>query len=52
MINLPPVAYVFTSGNPNGWVRAELLEEGMTLELRTIDPAHKQNGERVGLKWG
>jgi len=51
LINLPPVAYVFAAGKPNGWVRAELQENGLTLELRTIDPAHKQCGERVELAW-
>lgn len=51
LVNLPPVAYVFTAGKPNGWVRAELRERGISLELRTIDPAHKQSGERVDLSW-
>jgi 3',5'-cyclic-AMP phosphodiesterase len=51
LVNLPPVAYVFTAGKPNGWVRSETLEDGLALELRTIDPAHKQNGERVKLSW-
>lgn len=51
LINLPPVAYVFTAGKPNGWVRVELRERGISLELRTINPAHKQSGERVDLSW-
>lgn len=51
LINLPPVAYVFEAGKPNGWVLAEVRENGLTLELRTIDPAHKQNGERIELVW-
>lgn len=51
LVNLPPVAYVFAAGKPNGWVRAEMLADGLALELRTIDPAHKQNGERVKLAW-
>lgn len=51
LINLPPVAYVFGEGKPNGWVLAETSREGMTLELRTIDPAHKQHRERVALQW-
>lgn len=51
LINLPPVAYVFAAGKPNGWVRADLRENGLTLTLRTIDPAHKQHGERVELTW-
>ena len=51
LVNLPPVAYVFGEGKPNGWVRSETLADGLALELRTIDPAHKQNGERVKLDW-
>lgn len=51
LVNLPPVAYVFTAGKPNGWVRAEVLERGLSLELRAIDPAHKQHGERVKFEW-
>jgi hypothetical protein len=51
LINLPPVAYVFAAGKPNGWVLAETSAKGLHLELRTVDPAHKQNGERVELAW-
>ncbi len=51
MINLPPVAYVFAEGKPNGWVLAEVSEKGLTLELRSISPAHKQHGEKLTLAW-
>lgn len=51
LINLPPVAYTFAKGKPNGWVLAEVRENGLTLELRTIDPAHPQQNERVELTW-
>lgn len=51
LINLPPVAYVFSAGKPNGWVQAEVLEDGLALELRAIDQAHKQHGEHVQLAW-
>lgn len=51
LINLPPVAYVFTAGKPNGWVRAETRANGLTLELRALDPTHKQHGERIDLQW-
>ncbi len=47
MINLPPVAYVFSPGRPNGWVWAELTEDSMSLELNTFDPKHPQSGERL-----
>ncbi len=51
LINLPPVAYLFDAAMPNGWVRATLHDGGMDLELRAIDPAHKQHGQRVELAW-
>lgn len=51
MINLPPVAYVFTAGLPNGWVQAKVRENGMTLNLRTIDPKHPRHDEKIDLTW-
>lgn len=51
LVNLPPVAYVFKEGMPNGWVDVRLSEAGGTLDLRCIDPAHPQHGERHELKW-
>ncbi len=51
LVNLPPVAYVFAEGQPNGWVSATVRENGLELELHTIDPAHRQNGQRVQLSW-
>lgn len=51
LVNLPPVAYVFRAGRPNGWVDARLEENGMALELRSLDPRHKQHGEAVQLTW-
>lgn len=52
MINLPPVAYVFGAGKPNGWVHTRLHAEGMTLTLHTIDPGHPQHQEQVEIAWG
>lgn len=51
LINLPPVAYVFGAGKPNGWVHARLSATGMTLTLHAIDKQHPQQGERVELSW-
>ncbi|MGE0756838.1 MAG: metallophosphoesterase [Pirellulaceae bacterium] len=51
LVNLPPVAYVFTEGKPNGWVLAEAHDRGLTLNLHTINPQHPQSGERVELTW-
>jgi 3',5'-cyclic AMP phosphodiesterase CpdA len=50
-INLPAVAYVFQSGQPSGWVDAHLKENGMTLELRCIDPSHPKHGDKAELTW-
>jgi 3',5'-cyclic AMP phosphodiesterase CpdA len=51
LINLPPVAYVFRAGNPNGWTRATIADSGMQLELRCVDTTHKLHGQKVDLKW-
>jgi 3',5'-cyclic-AMP phosphodiesterase len=50
-INLPPVAYVFAEGKPNGWVDARLTPAGATLELRCLDVENPQHGEKVELTW-
>ncbi len=51
LINLPPVAYVFHEGDPAGWVHATLERQGIRLELRCVDPAHKAQGQVVKLQW-
>lgn len=51
LINLPPVAYVFERGKPNGWVQAQLRDDGIDLELRALDVNHPQHGEKIALDW-
>lgn len=51
LVNLPPVAYVFQSANPSGWVQATVHGDGMELDLRCVDPTHKNHGQVVVLKW-
>ncbi len=51
LINLPPVAYTFAEGKPNGWVRAEVKENGVSLRLKTIDASHAKNGEAWDFTW-
>ena len=51
LINLPPVAYVFKEGDPNGWVHATLARDGVRLELRCLNQNHPQHGQVVNLKW-
>ena len=50
-INLPPVAYVFAPGKPNGWVHAQLTDQGMTIQLHCIDHQHKDHGQTLDLPW-
>lgn len=51
LINLPPVSYVFREGQPSGWVHAMLRENGMQLELWSIDPSHPAHHEKHSLEW-
>ena len=51
LVNLPPVAYPFLASNPAGWVQATARRDGLNLELRCVDPTHKDHGEIVDLKW-
>lgn len=51
VINLPAVAYVFTPGQPSAWVDAHLAENGMSLELRCLDPKHAWHGQKHELEW-
>jgi 3',5'-cyclic AMP phosphodiesterase CpdA len=51
LVNLPPVAYVFAAGKPNGWVLAEGRPDGLQLTLRTLAADHPANGQRVDLAW-
>jgi len=51
LINLPPVAYVFQNGDPSGWVHATLKADGMRLELRCVDKAHRAQGEVKEVRW-
>jgi hypothetical protein len=51
LINLPPVAYLFTPGAPNGWVDLRLREGGAVLTLHALDPRHPRDGETADLAW-
>ncbi len=51
-INLPPVAYVFDKARPNGWVHATATPDKLTLELRSLDPAHPQHLQKVEIPLG
>lgn len=51
LVNLPPVAYPFNPGDPCGWVLAEVADDGMQLELHSLDKRHSRHGELVKLAW-
>jgi 3',5'-cyclic AMP phosphodiesterase CpdA len=50
-VNLPPVAYLFHPEDPAGWMHATARRDGMKLELRSLNPEHKDHGQIVDLKW-
>jgi len=50
-INLPPVAYTFNKERPSGWVTARVDAKGMTLELRSLNLAHPEHGQKKRLEW-
>ncbi len=47
LFNQPAVSYYFGKGHAHGWVDMKLTETSADLELRCIDPKHKQHGEKV-----
>ncbi|HWD18390.1 MAG TPA: metallophosphoesterase [Verrucomicrobiae bacterium] len=51
LINLPPVAYLFDKGPPNGWVQATVGAAGMKLELRCLDRTRADHGQVFPLSW-
>ena len=51
LVNLPPTAYVFQEGKPNGWIDMQVTPRGAMLELRCLDPAHPQHGKLFELNW-
>ena len=46
LINQPAVSYYFGKGHAHGWVDMKLTKQSADLELRCIDPKHKQHGDR------
>ncbi len=50
-ICLPPIAYVFNKARPSGWVRAKVRDDGMDLELRSLNPTHPEHAQKVTLAW-
>jgi len=51
LINLPPVAYVFSAGKPAGWVLATMQTGGIRLQLKCVDRNHPMHGQVIPLEW-
>ncbi len=51
LINLPPIAYVFDPKRPNGWVIARVSAERIEFELRALNPAHDEHGQKHVIKF-
>lgn len=51
LINLPPTAYVFAAGRPNGWVTVDLRDDGATFNLHALDKNHPEHNKPRDLKW-
>ena len=51
MINMPPTAYIFQEGLPQGWVQMHLEKDGARVQLNCLDKNHKNNGQVSELKW-
>jgi calcineurin-like phosphoesterase family protein len=51
LVNLPPVAYIFWAGKPNGWVEMTLADAGMTLQLHCLDKKNKLDQMSLKLDW-
>ena len=46
LLNQPAVSYYFGKGHAHGWIDAKLTKHSAELELRCIDPKHKQHGDQ------
>lgn len=51
LVNLPPMAYVFAPGMPNGWVDLQLRDNGATLRLNCLNAKHLMHGRDLDLQW-
>ncbi|MCO5052812.1 MAG: metallophosphoesterase [Verrucomicrobiae bacterium] len=51
LVNLPAVGYVFRPDAPSGWVHALVRDEGMSVELRSLDGKHADHGRKINLAW-
>jgi len=50
-LNLPPTAYTFTKGKPQGWVDTWLADRGATMELNCFNVKHELHRTKVEMNW-
>ncbi|MBL9133872.1 MAG: metallophosphoesterase, partial [Verrucomicrobiaceae bacterium] len=46
ILSLPPVAYAFGKDRPSGWVIARASADRVEFELRSLNPAHDEHGQK------
>ncbi|MDF1812871.1 MAG: metallophosphoesterase [Verrucomicrobiales bacterium] len=51
LVNQPPVAYLFIPEKPNGWIKADAGNGGISLTLRALKQEHPENGKTTNLDW-
>lgn len=51
LVNLPPVAYVFSKGKPSGWVDCLVSDDSMQLTLHSLNKNHDEHMKTHQLKW-
>ena len=47
----PSVDYTFDVKEPVGWLRMQLQDDGIMLELQTLDTTHPRHRTRADLRW-
>ena len=50
-LNLPPTAYTFTKGKPQGWVDVWMANRGANLQLNCFNVEHELHHTKVEMDW-
>lgn len=51
ILSLPPTGYTFSKARPNGWVMARATADRIEFELRSLNPAHDEHGQKLVIKF-
>ena len=51
LVNVPATAWKFQQTEPTAWVCAKLRDDGMNLQLRSLDTEHRHHGQKLELNW-